>query len=352
MEFQYVYDVINWREMEEQLGNILPEWNLSFSEMVKDVYGGNTKGLVRVLAENIKNIFLTEGIQLKQIAITITIVILISAIFVTFKDAFQNHQIAEISFYINYLILIILFIHLFSDILHQAEDTLQKIEQFMKIFFPAFSLILGTGIGAGTGLLYYQMSGIVIYLIEKLLLRMILPGISIFMLYAIMNGIWEEEKLNLLLDFIRKGLKFLLKIILGVLTGTGMMQSLITPVIERVKGETIYKAVEVIPGIGELTEGAIRVWLGSAALIKNSVGIVGCILLLFISLAPLIRIFIVGSMLKILAAALSMVGDKKMIRCTNQVGEGIFLVLQTISYGILFFIVLIAIAVYTTNGGI
>jgi len=46
------------------------------------------------------------------------------------------------------------------------------------------------------------------------------------------------------------------------------------------------------------------------------------------------------------------VGDKKMIVCTNQVGDGIFLILQTVCYGILFFIVLIAVAAYTTNGGI
>ena len=129
------------------------------------------------------------------------------------------------------------------------------------------------------------------------------------------------------------------------------MQGLITPVIERIKGESIYKAVEAIPGIGEITEGAIRVWLESAVLIKNSVGIVGCILLILVSLAPLVSIFFMGSLLKILAALLSIVGEKKMIQCTNQVGDGIFLVLQTVSYGIVFFIVLIAMAAYTTNGG-
>ena len=60
----------------------------------------------------------------------------------------------------------------------------------------------------------------------------------------------------------------------------------------------------------------------------------------------------IGSTMKLMAAVLSLVGEKKMIKCTSQVGDGIFLVLQTVGYGILFFIVLIAIAAYTTSGGI
>ena len=352
MEFQGIYEEINWKEMETQLESLFPQWEWSFSQMIKEVYMENGEGLIEVIVKNVQKLFLGEYVQVKQVALTIVVVILVSAIFVTFKDAFQNHQIAEISFYINYLILIILFIHLFSETLQLGEEALKKIEQFMRIFFPTFALVLGTSAGSATGVLYYQLSGIVIYLVEKCLLSIVLPGISIFMLYTIMNGIWEEEKLSLMLDFIKKSLKFVLKIILGILTGTSLMQSLITPVIERVKGETIYQAVESIPGLGDFTEGAMRIGLGSAVIIKNSIGIVGCIFLLLVSLAPLIRIFIMGSMLKLMAAVLSLVGDKKMIKCTSQVGDGIFLVLQTVGYGVLFFVVLIAIAAYTTNGGI
>ena len=66
----------------------------------------------------------------------------------------------------------------------------------------------------------------------------------------------------------------------------------------------------------------------------------------------MVKIALVGSLFKIVAAILSVVGEKRMISCTNQVGDGIFLVLQTVGYGILFFVVLVAITIYTTNGGI
>ena len=84
--------------------------------------------------------------------------------FSTFKDTFRNAQIAEISFYIDYLLLIIFFMNIFAGILEIAEDTLKSIEEFMRIFFPTFFLIVGSTVGAGTGLAYYQIAGIVIYL--------------------------------------------------------------------------------------------------------------------------------------------------------------------------------------------
>ena len=108
MELQHIYDEINWKELETQMELLFPEWKLSFSDMVSEVASGNGKGFLQVLEDSLKEILLLEWSQLKQITITITIVIFVSAIFTTFKDAFQNHQIAEISFYINYLILIFL----------------------------------------------------------------------------------------------------------------------------------------------------------------------------------------------------------------------------------------------------
>lgn len=130
------------------------------------------------------------------------------------------------------------------------------------------------------------------------------------------------------------------------------MQSMIVPIIDKIKGETVYKAIEGIPGIGDVAEGALRIWMGSTVLIKNSIGIAGCILMVLLCIAPIIKIALVGSLFKIVAAILSVVGEKRMISCTNQVGDGIFLVLQTVGYGILFFVVLVAITIYTTNGGI
>lgn len=351
MKFEEMYRGMNIQELEEKLQNITFQLEIPFSNLVEEIYKGNQKGIVNLFAEKMKDEVKMQWSDTKDIFVTIVIIILISAVFNTFKDAFQNAQIAEISFYINYLLLSIIFMNLFGNILELGEHSLRNIKEFMSIFFPTFFLVVGSTQGVGTGLAYYQLAGAVIYLVEWCLLSILLPAISAYMLFVLMNGVWEEERLTFLLELFQKGLKFLLKLLLGILTGAGMIQSMIFPIIDRIKGESIYKAIEAIPGIGDVAEGAFKVWLGSAVLIKNSVGVAGCILLVLLCISPIIKITLIGGLFKVTAAILSIVGEKKMINCTNQVGDGIFLILQTVGYGMLFFIVLIAMTIYTTNGG-
>lgn len=352
MEFQDIYKDFNLKEIEQNVQNMFPKWKFSFFDIVKEVYSGNQKGIMKLLAEEVKEAFFMELQGIKDIFITIVIIMLIASVFHAFKDFFQNHQIAEISFYINFLILIIILTNLFRTILEIGESCLKNIEEFMRLFFPTYFLIVGNTVGKGTGVAYYQIAGGAIYLVEWCLVSFVLPSLSAYMLLVIMNGIWEEDRLSLLLELFQKGIKLILKVLLGILTGAGILQSMIVPMIDRIKGEAVYKAVEAIPGIGEVTEGVIRIWLGSAVLIKNSVGIVGCLLLLIFCAVPLVKILITGCLLKITSAILGIVGDKKMINCTNHVGDGIFLIFQTVFYGMLFFMVLIAITIYITNGGI
>ena len=352
MKFEKIYGDMNLKELENNLQNITFQLEISFSDLVEEIYTGNQKGVLAVFINKIKEEMRNQWFDIKNIIITVVIIILVSAILSTFKDAFQNAQIAEISFYINYLLLSVIFINLFGNILAVGESSLKNMKDFMNIFFPTFFLIVGSTQGMSTGLAYFQLAGAVIYLVEWCLLSVLLPAISAYMLFVLMNGVWEEERLSYLLDLFQKGLKFILKLLLGILTGAGMMQSMIVPIVDKIKGETVYKAIEGIPGIGDVAEGALRIWMGSAALIKNSIGIVGCILVVLLCMAPIIKIALVGGLFKIVAVVLSVVGEKRMISCTNQVGDGIFLILQTVGYGILFFIVLVAITIYTTNGGI
>lgn len=352
MEFQDIYSDFNLNEIEEKVQNLFPQWEFSFFDIVKEVYEGNEKGIAELLWERVKVALLTEIGGIREVFITIVIVMLAASVFHAFRDFFQNHQIAEISYYVNYLILMILLTNLFGTILEIGENALKTIEEFMRIFFPTYFLLVGNTIGRGTGLAYYQIAGGVIYLVEWLLLAFFLPALSAYMLFVLINGVWEGDRLSLLLELFQKGIKFLLKVMLGILTGASMLQSMILPIIDRVKGETIYKAVESIPGIGEVAEGALRIWLGSAVLIKNSVGIVGCLLLLMLCAIPMVKILVMGCLLKITAAILGIVGEKKMVNCTNQVGDGIFMIFQTVGYGILFFLVLVAITIYVTNGGV
>ena len=139
---------------------------------------------------------------------------------------------------------------------------------------------------------------IAIYFVEQILATFVLPLISCYMLLCIMNGIWEEERLSLFIGLIKKSIQTFLKVLLTMAVGSGMFQSLITPVIDTVKMNALKKTVEVIPGIGELADGSVQILLGMTVLLKNTMGIVFVVLLLFVCAVPILKVFLFMLVLK------------------------------------------------------
>ena len=85
MEFENIYDSLNLQELERKLEDFAIGSEISFIDMVKEIYEGNGKGILINLWENCKNVLFLEVNDVKDIFITVVIVILISAIFSTFQ---------------------------------------------------------------------------------------------------------------------------------------------------------------------------------------------------------------------------------------------------------------------------
>ena len=199
MEFQEIYQEFKLDELERQIQNLSADTTITFKDLIQKIYTNKENGIVGPMLESIKDVMLEEVGKTKNVIITIVIVVMISALFSSYKDVFQNYQMAELSFYVNYLVLIVIVTNLFGQALVIGEEALRTIEEFMRIFFPTYFLIIGSTIGVGTGLAYYQIAGITIYLVEWGLLSILLPALSAYMLLVVMNGILEEGKLVLFL---------------------------------------------------------------------------------------------------------------------------------------------------------
>ena len=155
-----------------------------------------------------------------------------------------------------------------------------------------------------------------------------------------------------MIELIRRGIEGSLKVMIAAVGGMGFFQSMITPVIDSVKTATVQKAISAIPGVGRVADSISEVVLGSTILIKNSVGIAFVILLLSICAVPLIRIFMLAMIMKLSAALMGIVTDKRMTNCANQVGDGTFLILRIAMTAVALIIITIAIILSTTNHGI
>lgn len=345
-----------WQEMdmdiaEESLKDMFPEYNFDGKQVLSLILQGKILKAASVLFSGIIESFKAQFGEIKALFVMILILGITAALFSNFADVFQNHQVSDIAFYFIYLLLISVLIKVFGNAASVVREMLNQLITFMQVLIPAYLLAVGSAAGAASAAAYYQLFFIVVYIIQQYFLTLLLPFVNCFIVLSIINGIWMEEKLNMMLDLIYKVIGGCIKIALGIITGFSVIQSMVSPVIDALEASALKKAVSIIPGIGNLTEGMFEMVMGSAVLIKNSIGIYITAVMIFICALPILKILLLSGVLKLGAALIGIVCDKRMTNCANRVGDGSLMLLKLALSSIALFIISIAIAACSTNRG-
>lgn len=352
LEFQKLFEKYDLSEMENEIQKVFPNWNISIEEFIEKIISGN---LLEVIWEMIKQSgnYITMELQgMKYLVVTLLVIGILSAVILNLKNIFPNQQVGALSSQYIYLILIVFLTKVGIESVSYVKDGLEELTLFLKMFLPTYFLVVGAAGGSVSAMQYYQVFLLAIYFVEQILIVFVIPFIGCYLLICVMNGIWEEERLIVFVQSIKKGIQFFLKAMLTVITGSGLIQSLITPVIDTIKMDTVKKTVETIPGIGELGEGSLQVFLGVSVLLKNTLGVVLLVVMIGICFVPLLKIFLILFVLKACSGLLGIVTEKKITNCMNLVGDGIGLLLQTMFTSMTFFCVLLLIVLFTTNRGL
>lgn len=352
IDFGSIWGKYGLDEMEENLRDMLPDYKWNTQEMLENILQGNIWEAIKLVWDGMKGKLLSELAGMRNIFASILILGIVSALFSNFSDVFQNHQIADISFYFLYLLLMAVLLKAFLAAAEIASGMVENIVLFIQMFIPTYFMVVGAATGAATATVYYHFTLVLSYGVEKILLSFLIPFIYGYVLLALMNGIWAEERLTLLLDLLKKGIGIGLKVAMGVITSLSLFQSMITPVLDSLRTSAVKKAISVIPGIGSLAEGVTEMVIGSAVLIKNSVGILLMLLLIAVCFIPLAKLFMIACMMKGSAALVGIISDKRITGCTNQVGDGSLLLFRTAFTAAALFFITIAIVAYTTGKGL
>jgi len=352
MDVDVFYEQYNMSELEKATEHLFPDWEINFREMFGQIMSGEGVGLFGILGEQLLHNLAGEWNGLKTIFITLVLIGIASVIFTNISGVFMQHQLAECGFYTSYLIMIIFLVKLSIYVYELTESTLMLMVDFLRLFLPTYFITVGVSGGTMTAIGFYQIFMLVVLGIELFLVGVMLPVIGGYLILTVINGIWQEEKLAPMIRLLKKGIGFTLKALLAFVSGTGMLQAMITPVIDSAKTSVLQKTVSIIPGIGDFAGSASGVLLGTAALIKNTVGIVIVILLLLICLLPVMKLFFIMLAMKGAAAVMGLISDKRMTGCAEGMGDGVTLLLQTMITAVTFFFVLISIVAFTGNRGI
>lgn len=343
-----------WEQMDmdavtRDFENLFPSFSFDGEAVFADILQGQIWEAFKKLGSGIADAILFQKGEYRTLFFTILILGVTAALFAGFADLFQDHQVSDLAFYIIYLLLIAVLLKFFAGTAQTVREVLGSVTTFIKLYIPTYILAVGSALGVASASAYYHLLLVVVYLIEWGFLEILLPIVQGYVLLTVINGVWTGEKLALLLELLEKGISGSIKVSLWLVTGFSMLQSMVSPVIDSLQSGTVKKALSALPGVGGLTEGMFEMVLGSAVLVKNSLGLYLTLILIVLCAVPVLKIALTACVIKLSAALIGIISDKRLTNCVSRVGEGNLMLLKLTLTCVGMFLIQVAIISYSTG---
>ena len=301
------------------------------------------------IMDGISRIFLGELRFSISLISKILIITLISTILTNLQSSFEESSISQLANYFTYILIAILVIANFSDLMEMAKLSVGRMVDFMQVLLPILlTLLIITG-GPNTKIMFHPMILGTVNVLGIMVNSIIFPLIYFSFIVSILSNLSKRAELGKLAELGRQIITFVITatftVFIGILTIYGLSTK-----IDGLSIRTAKFAVDTfVPIVGGFLSDAVDTVIGSSAILKNGIGIIGLLVLATIILLPIIKVVVLLLIYSIIGAVTEPIASSNIIKLFGDISKTLLLVLiSMVSIGIMFFIT-ITIIVDTGN---
>lgn len=336
-----------WNELVDEYGGFLPEiQKTGIYEFIKNKGSFSLKNTIIGFVEYLFQELILNG-KLLGLLLMLT---LFSILLQTMHTAFERSAVSKIAYFVVYAVLIYIALNSFYLAVTYAKEAIDTMSSFMIALLP---LVLGLMASVGNIAAVSFFHPIVIFLIHLsgvLVSSFILPLLFLSALLLIVSSLNENYKVTHLANLFKTVGLGVLGIFLTVFLGVMSVQGAVSAVQDGVAMKTAkFVTGNFIPVVGRTFTDAADTILTASLLLKNAVGLVGVIVIVFFALFPAIKIFAIAIIYKIAAAVLQPIGDGPVITSLNTISKYIVYILACLLAVSFMFLLAIVIIVVASN---
>ena len=323
--------------------------DVSFHELVtRTVENGGDIFSIKDIGSHIFALFFGELSSGKTLLLQM---VLLACLFAFFQRLLikPDTYVSQMSFFIVYGAVILLMMESFLLVSKVVESGITDITGFLQVLVPAYATTLMLSGNAASAGIFYEMMFALIFLLEWALKAFIVPGIHIYVLLELMDHFFVEHKFSKLAELIAAVIRLFRKIAVGGVLGLSAVQSLLAPARDRISQSAVLKSLSVLPGVGNGFHLAEEVLLSCGMLVKNSVGVAGLVILLFLCLTPVIKVLCFSFLYKLIAAILQPICDPRILGAVNGVAKASSMYFDIIVDSMLLFLITIAMVTASSS---
>ena len=253
---------------------------------------------------------------------SILVIIVIHSILKSLSEGLENKGIAQITYYVQYILIVTLIMTNFVQILDIVKESIQSLVGFMNSLIPILiTLMITTGSIASANLVQPILLFLITF-IGNFITGVIIPLVLISTSLGVISKISDRVQIDKLSKFFKTSVVWILGVVLTIFVGVVSIEGTLSSSVDGITAKTAKAAVSsFIPVVGKILGDAVDTVIGCSSILKNATGIIGVIILIGIATVPIIKLVVLMGIYYLGAALCQPIADEKIIKLLDQMGD-------------------------------
>ncbi|HIW57396.1 MAG TPA: stage III sporulation protein AE [Firmicutes bacterium] len=338
-----------WNDLYSDISPNLPA-DLDISQLIASIAKGDLGFNVTDILNWLIKAFANEVYASVKLLTLVLALAVVSSYLTNLNDSFGKNGIGVIAHYICIILISSVAVTAFYQVVSSAAMAAENLSVFMRMIVP---LMLAALLSSGAIVSASVFEPVLLTIIElsvSLIQNLFIPVVMLLSALSIVNSLSDKFKASRLVTLLENFIKRGLSVLLTVFVAFAGLQSIAS---SGADGLTIkltkFASSNLIPVVGGILSESVETIMNCSVVIKNSVGIVGIIIVVFISITPLLKIMASLFVFRVIAAMCEPVSDSKTTACLTCLADSISLVFSMLAAITVMFVIIITIIINTGN---
>lgn len=280
-------------------------------------------------------------------------IIVVHSILKSISEGLENKSISQITYYVQYILIVTIVMSNFSNIIKLIKDTIENLVGFSYSLLPILMTLMMTTGNITSASVVQPVLLFLITFIGNMITTFILPLILIGTALGIISKVSDRIQVDKLAKFFKSSVVWVLGVVLTVFVGVLSLEGSLTSSVDGITAKTAKAAVSnFIPVVGKILGDAVDTVIGCSNILKNAVGIVGVIVIIGICIIPIIKLTVLMFTYYAASAVCQPIADDKIVSLLGQIGDTFKILLAILISISVMLIIGVTLVINISNSGL
>jgi stage III sporulation protein AE len=343
-----ITDIKNyWDEVVTEYGGFLPESQKG--SLLQFLSGEKELSFQEWMKAFLKFLF-HELIANGKLLGTLILLTVFSMLLQLLQNAFNQSTVSKVAYALVYMVLIIIALNSFHVAIQYTNDAIKSMTNFILALIPLLLALMASSGGLASAAFFHP---VIIFLMNTsglLIQNIVLPLLFLSALLNIVSTMTDQYKVTQLAGLLRNISIGLLASFLTIFLGVISVQGASAAVTDGITIRTAkFITGNFIPVLGRMFTDATDTVISASILLKNTVGVIGVAVLLFIAAFPAIKVLSLAFIYKFAASILQPLGGGPVIACLDIISKSVIYIFAALAIVSLMFFLSLTVIIAAGN---